>query len=340
MKKRVVLKDIAEEAGVSIATVSLALSGSDRVSPETAKKVVEIARRLQYVPKARAGKRTRTAGYVIGFVLPDIMNSFYAELALHVGVELEQHGASLIVCNTNLSEEMEKSYIDMAKQGFMDAIIFASSGNFSPSISEADIKNLHANYLPVLAVHRETQFGFIPTIDSDRKNGMVKIIHHLAELGHRDIAFIGGYNEEGDCATLLSGFTEALQDLGLPVRQEWIMDGHYSMQGGFDQMQRLLELSRRPTAVACANDIMACGALRAVSKAGLKVPDDIALTGFDNSEVSRYTTPSLTTVDMCLADVGRTAAQTILTMLKNQSVPAVQIYPAEIIVRESTVKSA
>jgi DNA-binding LacI/PurR family transcriptional regulator len=188
-------------------------------------------------------------------------------------------------------------------------------------------------------VHRETEFGLIPTVDSDRRNGMLKVVNHLVELGHKKIAFMGGYNEEGDCATLLSGFMAGMEMAGLAVRKEFVLDGRYCIEGGYNQTLALLKSSLQPTAIACANDFMACGALRAIKGRGLSVPHDIAVTGFDNSKLAQYSTPSLTSVDLCVADVGSTVANTIAAMLKKESVPAMQVYPTRLVKRESTLGS-
>lgn len=337
MKKPVRLKDIADKAGVSIATVSLVLNGSSKVSDETRDIVLGIARDLKYVPKTRFQSHVNRNEAIVGLMVPDVVNTFYAELVGSVATSLQNYEISLIICNTNLNPRLELSFIQMAKQGYMDAIIFASSGNVSSNISEDEIRKLHTNHLPVLAVHRETEFGLIPTVDSDRRSGMLNVVEHLVGLGHKEIAFLGGYIVEGDCATLLSAFTTGLEVHGLAVPDRYILDGKYSIEGGYEQVMQLLSKGAQPTAIACANDLMACGALRAVSQSGLSAPTDIAITGFDNSRLAPYSNPPLTSVDLCVTDVGNTVAHTIAAMIKKESVPAMQVYPTKLVPRESTL---
>lgn len=336
MHKQVGIKEIAKRVGVSMATVSLALNGHTRVAETTRNTILQVAKELGYIPNARARALARRKTDIVGLVVPDIRNNFYAELATHIDLALQEHGLNLLLCNTNLDETREKVYVEMAKQGRMDALIFASSGNFSPSINEAQVNELHARFLPVIAVHREAQFGLIPTIDSDRKMGITRIVDHLVEKGHGKIAFMGGYNELGDCEKLLSGFLEQMKHHGLEVPKQDILDGQYTLQGGYKETHQRLLASFLPSAICCANDQMAVGVLRALHEKKLQVPKDIAVTGFDDSEMARYSIPTLTSVNLNTSGVGLTVAKTLIALLKDEPVPAFQVYPTRLMVREST----
>lgn len=331
----VTIKDVAKKAGVSVATVSLALNNSDKVNIDTLKKVHKIAHDLNYVPNARAQALVKRATNTIGLVIPEVINPFFAELAQAIKDTVKKEDYNVILCSTNYQIEEEIRYINMFKSGQVDGAIFASLGEYIKSDLNI-IKDLAENYLPVLYIDNEVdENGIIPVIKSDLENAAYQATTHLIRLGHNKIAYIG------DSVKRFSGFKKAMKDNGLKLVDEYIFYDYLTIEGGFRAGSELLEYDHYPTGIVCLNDEIALGVIQTLSRGGLKIPDDISICGIDNIRMAQFYNPSLTTVNLPKEKIGKKAGDLILKMMKGDILGEKDmsiIYPTELIVRNSTAK--
>lgn len=330
------LQDVAAKAGVSISTASLALNDSPRIHSATKARVREAAKELSYIPNARARALVQKRTNIIGLVIPDILNSFYAELSQSIDNHLTGYGYRMLLCNTSFGTAKEREYIHLAKEGAMDAIIFACSGKEDPRANEEALVELQERFLPVLLVNRRMENSLIPCVDCDRKTGMYEAVKHLFHLGHREMGFIGGFMDVGASFYRFAGFLQAKEELGFLVREEWILDGLFRPEGAYQALGDLAERSTLPTAFLCCNDQMALGAGRALGELGYKIPEDISLVGFDSIRLASYVKPALSSVSIPVEDMGRTVAENIHRLLQKERVESIVILPTSFVARESS----
>lgn len=335
MRTAVGLKDVAKEAGVSVSTASLALNGSPKIHAETAARIKEVANKLGYIPNARARALVRKRTNIIGLVIPDILNSFYAEVSQAIENALRGYGYQLLLCNTSLGNPQELEYIQLAKQGVMDGIIFACTGSDDPLANKAELVKLAKHYLPVLLVNRQAPNSDLPTIDCDRFQGAYQATEYLCALGHQDIAFVGGFMSVGASYQRFDGYYQAMQDLNLPVHKKWALDGRFRAEIAYDQVQKLIRENELPTAFLCSNDQMALGVIRCLAENSIAVPGEVSVCGFDDTRLSAFFNPALTTVKIPITEMGEAAAQAMVDLLDKKRIPKMQLFPTQLVVRNS-----
>lgn len=327
----ITIKDVAREAGVSVATVSRVYAGSDLVSEQTRVHVREVGGRLNYTPHAAARSLSTNKTNTIGVLLPDLYGEFFSEVIRGIDQAARPFGYHLLVS----SAHEEQSAVDAAlgsMRGRVDGLIF-----MSPDLdARAALSRLPA-HLPVVVLNSPdegTQAGSIIIANYEGAHAMVR---HLMALGHRRIAIIKGAVGNFDAAERLRGYRAALQDSGIPPEPRWELQGDFSENSGFAAANEVLALSPRPTAVFAANDSMAIGALYGFRQAGLQVPADIAVTGFDDIPIARYLEPPLTSVHVDITALGERAMRRLLhAMRPNGQRPAErEVLPATLVVRSS-----
>lgn len=326
----ITLTDVAEKAGVSPATASLALNNSNKVKKETYERVHKIAKELNYVPNARAQALVKQATKTIGLVIPEIINPFFAELAQAIKNEVKKENYNVILCSTEYKFEEEIKYINMFKKGQVDGAIFASLGE-ELSKDNGVIQELADNYIPVVCIDNGIQnHGVIPVIKSDLEHASYVAARHLIELGYRDIGFIGKSIKR------LNGFRKAMEEKSLTINDSNIF---YNVQDGFKAGNSLLEYNNLPEALICYNDEVAIGVIQVLASSGINIPEDISICGIDNIGFSKFYNPPLTTVDIPKEEMGEKAAELLLKLIEGREVTAEEMsitYSTELIVREST----
>lgn len=334
----VTLKDVAREAGVSLATASLALNNIDKVNEETCRKVHKIAKKLNYIPNARARALVKRATRAVGLVIPEVVNPFFAELAQAIKNRLQLDGYNVILCSTDYKTEEEVRYINMFKSGMVDGAIFACLGEMMKKNSKM-VTELARHYLPVVYVDRDgVDNDLIPVVKSNLKNGSYQATRHLIKLGHREIGFVGQSHER------MSGYKQAMKEANLKVRQKYVYYNYLTIEGGFEVGNKLASLKKSgeiefPTAIVCFNDEMAIGVIQALINNGISVPGDLSICGTDNIKITSFYNPPLTTVDVPKVQMGTKAAELILKLINGQELNADEhyiIYPTKLIVRKST----
>lgn len=335
---RSTLKDVAKLANVSVATASLALNDSPKISPETKERVRQAAAKLSYVPNVRARALARKSTGGIALVVPSLRNPYFAELAQSVRDFLRSFGYHLILCDTENDPELEREYIDFLMQGAADGAIFASSSdllavNHHRMIAASEVA-------PIVLVERTIEGDLLPSVDSDRLSGAYQATRFLIDMGHRRIAFIGGYLEERDHQSLrYLGYQRALLEANCPFRPDYVFEGRFTPEGGYEAGKAIARMKDRPTAVFAANDLMALGAIHALTASGLRVPEDISVCGFDDLWFSEIYNPPLTTVRVPKREVGTNAAEILVHMLQGKKPQTKRIvHPTQLVIRKSVGK--
>jgi DNA-binding LacI/PurR family transcriptional regulator len=319
-KRRPTIVDIANRAGVAPMTVSRVINESGYVSREAREKVERAVKELNYHPNglARSLKRQRT--HVVGILLPDIANPFSAELVQGIQEALLPRGYSSFISVSERSVQREQAALRALFDHRADGIVIATretkAGNdFLLRLADRD--------LPMVVVGRALNHIRVDRVTADHWKGAYEAVEHLIYLGHRRIGFVGVSAINGAGLRRFQGYLDALRDHDLPIDEKLIVGptpqfgpGYSTQDDGYAGMKKLLALKKRPTAVFARNDFTAMGAICAVRDAGLSIPEDVAIVGFDNVPLAAYTMPPLTTVDQPTKEQGREAARLLLERIE------------------------
>jgi DNA-binding LacI/PurR family transcriptional regulator len=321
-KQHPTIVDIAQLAGVAPMTVSRVINESGYVSAAMRERVRSAIRELDYHPNglARSLKRRRTQ--VIGILLPDIVNPFSGELARGIEEVLRERGYASFISTSERSTAREQEGLRALFDHRADGLIVATR---ETKIGNEYLERLTGRGLPIVAVGRQLNHPRIDRVTADHWKGGYEAVEHLLGLGHRRIGFIGVSLVSGAGLRRFQGYLDALNENDIPILPELIVGpktmtgpGYSTQEDGYEGMQRLLALKPPPTAVFARNDFTAIGAMCAIRDAGLRIPDDVAMVGFDNVPLSAYTAPPLTTVDQPTTEQGRRAAQLLLERIDSE----------------------
>lgn len=343
-KKQTTLSDIAEAVGVATMTVSRVVSGDGYVSEETREKVLKAVKELNYRRNGLARSLKRQFTETVGLVLGDISNPYSTELARAVRETLLEQGFNLFICISESGAKEDVIAFESLANHSVDGIIVATRSN---EVGDRYLSDLVETNVPVVAIGRDLTHKNIDFVSPDNLKGGFDATQHLIDLGHKRIAFIGSNLQSGSNLKRLQGYLKALKKHKISVderlitgRSEGISDiaGYSTEEIGFEGMKRLLSLPDPPTAVFARNDFTAIGAMRAISEAGLKIPNDIAIVGFDDIPLAARMSPSLTTVRQPMRAEGQIAAAMLLERItgKTNISRRERILDCELIVRESS----
>ncbi len=334
MSERPKIKDIAERAGVSVATVSRALSGSSLVTDETRQRINALARELNYRPNVSARNlRTRRSMSVL-LVVRDVGNPFYLEILKGVEATAREAGYAVLMGNTENDPDREVEYFNMLRDGHADGMILMTGKLPPPEPGEsADL-----SHLPVVIALEMIEGSGFPHVQIDNVAAAEAAVDHLIALGHRRIAHIAGPLPEVMALHRRDGYRAAMKAAGLAVPEGYEVRGDYLLESGEACASDLFALPEPPTAIFAANDEMAYGAIHALRRLGRDVPGDVSVVGFDDLYLSKAFYPPLTTVSQPRADIGRTAMSQLLNVLSDGDVaaePAI-VLPTTLNIRGST----
>ena len=325
---------IAKRAGVSTATVSRTLNQSGPVKAATARKVWRAATELNYYPNSHARALVSGRSRLIGLIVSDITNPFFPEL-IHTFEGLAAHKQyDLLLTSTDYDTARMTACLRRMLERKVDGVAMMTSEMDAGSIKELARRNVPIVFMDVGQIGPRMSH-----VSIDYGNGVRQAVDHVVELGHRHVAFITGPLELHSARTRRQAFVDGLRQHGVPLERRFVREGTHTADGGEKAMNELLALTRRPTAVVCSNDWTAIGALHAIHAAGLRVPDDLSLVGFDDIPLSRYITPSLTSVRMSARDVGSAAFQALFSLIGGEHVEGnVYQVATKLVVRDSTAK--
>lgn len=322
------IDDVAERAQVSISTVSRVLNGRDRVHPDTRERVMAAARELNYQPSAFARGLATQRTQTLGFVIPTISDPFFLEIVRGVEEVARANRYVLLVVSEPYSTH-DHSYLRLFTQRRVDGLILVGI-----DLDRAEITRLLKHGFPLVLVQHSGAEN-VPTIVVDNYSGASAAAQHLLQHGCRRLAYISGSDHTPDNAERLQGLRDTLAAHGLDLPEHYVTPGDYLAGSGYNAMLRLLEQAEKPDAVFAANDQMAADALLAIRDRGLRVPEDIALVGFDDLPLATYVSPPLTTVHQPAHEMGRLAAHTALDQLAGRSSMARVVLPTNLVVRRS-----
>jgi LacI family transcriptional regulator/LacI family repressor for deo operon, udp, cdd, tsx, nupC, and nupG len=327
------LKDVAREADVSISTVSRALNDSEKVHPETKAHVKKVAEELGYMP-SRVARRLRLKGgkaSLLGLVIPDIQNPFFADVTRGVEDVAQEHGYALILSNSDEDADKQRLALEILQTEDVDGVIVPPVGTDDPAV-----RRLLDSGIAVVCVDRRLPDARVDTILSDNRQGAYEAVSHLIDLGHERIGFIGGIPHISTLTERREGYEQALRDHGLPVTPCLIREGDVRREQGKVFTEELLALDPPPTALFTGNNLTTLGALAALNERGVAVPAEMALVGYDDVPWPTALNPPPTVVDQPGYEMGRRAAEILLERLQapDRSPTTVTLQP-KLIVRYS-----
>jgi LacI family transcriptional regulator len=331
----VTIKDVAREANVSVATVSRVLNGSGPVSAETQHRIREVAGRLRYVPHGGARSLITSKTYTLGVLLPDLYGEFFSEVIRGMDDTAQRHGFHLIISRSHATKHGIETAM-RAMRGRVDGVVA-----MSPDLDAESLLNVPAT-LPVVLLCSVPRGNAIDSVIIDNCRGARAMVKHLIGLGHRRIAIIKGAPRNYDAAERLRGYRLALKDAGIKSERSLELEGGFTEAGGYAAALQVLELDPRPTAVFAANDSMAIGALSALRESGVRVPDDMAVAGFDDIPLARYMDPPLSSVHVPICELGAKAVDLLLHGIthKNDHPRRRLRVPTKLVIRRSTGSQA
>jgi LacI family transcriptional regulator len=333
MAENLTLEDIGRIAGVSRSTVSRVINDKSNVNPEVRERVLAVIERTGYSPNVLARSLVSGRTGVIGLVIPSRVHSlfedpYFSRLIQGISSASNTAGNTLSLFIFQNEEEEAALYPRVVKSGVLDGLILTATRMADPLLARMAVGEI-----PLVIVGRPDVDG-VSYVDADNRGGASTAAMHLADLGHERIGLIGAPTTTTAGLDRLSGFVEGLARRGLVLHPDLRVDGDYSGESGYRAMQRLIP--HRPDAVLAASDTMAAGALRALHEAGIRVPEDMALMGFDGLPASERAVPPLTTIRQPITETGARAVQMLNQLISGEAHrPQVDIMPVELVVRGS-----
>jgi LacI family transcriptional regulator len=331
-RNKLTIRDIAKMAEVSHTTVSRVLNNDPRVREETKTRILRIVKECDFQPDPRARSLAMQRSKLIGLIVPDIRNPFFAEMARGIEDKANQKGYNVIFCSTDEKPERMEDYVKLMMKAGVDGLIFATARHHEPVVEK-----LINERFPVVLVGRKLRGEDFNYVVFDNFKGAYEITTHLINLGYRKIAIIIGPSKFSTASDRLRGYQKALKDHDININQDYIVQGPFKRETGYKGTKRLLKMKDRPEAIFGGTDYIAMGAIDAVSEMGLIIPEDIALVGFDDTEFSSMHKISLTTVAQRKYRMGHLAIQILIENLESERRDYSHkiIVEPQIIIRES-----
>lgn len=331
MAKRVTMHDVAQTAGVSLMTVSRVVNNKDDVSNITRKKIMAVIEELNYRPSSIArGLATRRTG-TLGVVVPDISNPFFASIVRSAEEEAYAKDYSVFLGNTNEDPKRELAVLQSLEDNQVDGLIICSS-----RLEDETLFKILTHVPTSVLVFRERKNADVGAFTVDDVFGGQAAIEHLLRTGHRNIGLISGPPISSSSFGRMMGYQIALQAADILIKDSWIRHCHPVVEGGQETAYDLLQNNREITALFCHNDLVAVGAIQACAKLGLRVPDDIAIIGYDDIRLAALVSPALTTLHVPMAEIGTQAMQMLLERIECVSAEPREIHlQPKLVVRAS-----
>ena len=331
MAKRTTMQDVAQVAGVSLMTVSRVVNNKVDVSPATRDRVLEVIQDLNYRPSSIArGLVTQRTG-TLGVVVPDISNPFFSSIVRIAEEEAYSKGYSVFLGNTNEEPERELAVLQSMEDNFVDGLILCSS-----RLDDEHLADVMDRFPSAVLVFRDRKHPDVGAITLDDVHGGEEAVRHLAASGHQNIGLISGPVISMSTAGRLRGYQKALKQAGLPLNDNWVRHCPPVVESGYQHGKELLQEHPEITALFCHNDLIAVGVLQACTELGRRVPEDLAVIGYDDIRLAALVTPSLTTLNIPRASIGTRAMGMLLGQIETENGNAEEInLKPELVVRES-----
>jgi DNA-binding LacI/PurR family transcriptional regulator len=331
-QKRTTIKDLAKAAKLSPSTVSRALNDHPRIGAKTKKRVQKLARSMGYTPNLLARGLVTQKNFLLGLLVYDFRNPFYAELTRSIQDTAEEHGFWLIQSSTDDDPDKSRLLVDSMMRVGVEGLIFASC-----QLEDPLVEALLDQGFPLMLANRRLRKDRGNYVVMDNVYGAYLVVNHLIRLGYRRIAMIRGPHGLSTSADRYQGYLEAMQEKGLEIDRELVKEGpFFSQETGYTFTRRLMRLRQPPEAIFCGDDYMALGAMKALAEMELKVPEDVGLVGFDDAEISSHPQIQLTTVSQDAQEMGRRATRILLQAIAGK-LPEPQhiLLEPHLVIRES-----
>lgn len=325
------MRDVARIAQVSTSTVSHVINGTRFVNPETRQRVLDVMEELRYHPNRLARSLRSSHSLTLGVLVPNSANPFFAQILLGVEKACFDSGYNFIMGNANDEQERELAYLNVLLSRQVDGILLISTGAYQESIAF-----LSAQKIPLVVVDRATNLPQVDEIFTENKQGGLIATEYLIDLGHERIGCITGPSFLTPSSQRVEGYYEAMQSRGIVPQESWVVTGYFQHESGYRACQQLIQLNPRPTAIFVCNDLMAVGALCAIHEAGLSVPQDISIIGYDDIPLASYTVPRLTTIAQPAEQIGQMAVERLIDRLQDSELePQSRSLPVKLVRRDS-----
>jgi LacI family transcriptional regulator len=329
--KRATLKEVAKLAGVSTATVSNALNGTKYVSEEVKDKIYTAIKELNYQPNIVAKSLRVQESRIIGLLISDIANPFFSIVVRGIEEELAKSDYSILLCNTDSSVEKEQKYLNVLIGKRVDGLIVSAAGNTGDYF-----RSLDKTGVPIVFLNRCPEFTISDVIMTNNIQGAYSATEHLIRHGYEKIAIITGPTSISTGKDRLIGYKRALEDYGVIEMGQLVKEGSFTIESGYEKMKELMEQDMKPDAVFISNNSMTLGAYKYLKESGLRIPDQVAVLGFDDSDWAEIVDPPITTVKQPAYELGVHAAALMLARMKKKRVKREIMYmDTTLIIRRS-----
>ncbi len=332
MNQKVTIKTVAEKCGVSTSIVSRVLNGKEkefRINENTAKKVREIAKELNYTPSQTARGFRLKKTFTLGLVLPSIKNPFFAELCSILMEEAGKRGYFILFADSGEDPKQEKEVVCILRDRGVDGLFILPSGK-----SVEYLEDLYKGGFPIVFIDRHIHESPIPFVGANNYQGAVDATKYLLKKGHTKIACIQGTRHAMSNQNRLKGFTDTIHKI--TGAKQWLVGSSFTEQNGYIQTLRLLKEESKPTAIFAMNNLIAFGVMRALRELNLKIPEDISLISFDDQELLRYVSPPVTAVSQPKNAIIEMALNVMMALMEQKRIAQNHLeFPVELITRAS-----
>lgn len=324
------IKDVAQRANVSAMTVSRYLNNTGPVAGKTAERIQAAILELNYIPhqgaRALAAKKTN----IIGLILPEMNDVFFFQLIHGIQQTVALNQYDLLLYSTSHQEVLDVLNLPLGRHNTDGLIIFTDS------LNDLSLRRLNRIQFPMVLLHHTPPEDLnIPYVTFENKNGAVQMVEHLIRCGHKRIAFLAGAPENEDSYWREKGYREALSDHNIPFDPDLLAEAGFNEEPAFEIVTQWLKEGKAMDAIFAADDTSARGAIQAIQTSGKRVPDDIAVVGFDDALLSQFVDPPLTTVRAPIEEAGRAAATQLLHLIRGEPADALTLLPTELVIRQS-----
>lgn len=334
-KKKITIRDIAKESGVSVATVSRYINKVSYTSPKTQRKIQKVLEQFDYTPNAIARGLATQKSYTIAFVTPDISNPFFPELVKSIELIAKSKGYHLLLINTSEQDLTELKFWGNLKSKYVDGIILAESKLHFDIDVEKHLRDLN---IPFVRIDRAAQVNRHSSVSINNFSGATLAVNHLIEIGCKQIAHISGPESIAPSLNRLNGYLHAIKTT---KQSPIVYKGDFTLEGGANKTKKLLKENPNVDGIFYANDLMAIGSLKVLKKKEISIPEDIAIIGFDDIKLSKIVSPEVSTIKQPINEIGEIAAKTLIHEIDNSTEVDYNnvVLDVKLVIRESSQRN-
>jgi LacI family transcriptional regulator len=330
-KTQMDIHTVAKRANVSIATVSRTVNRVPTVNPKLAKRVWEAIQELGYFPNTQARALGSGRSGILGLIVSEITNPFFPELIQGFEDVAVENRYEILVSSTNYDPKRMELCIRRMLERKVEGVAVMTFGIEQPLFEQLAQRNV-----PLVLIDVGPDRPGVSVLKVDYYHGIRQGVQHLAALGHRKIGFVTGPPGLHSADSRVHAFTKSIAECGIPLESEWIVPGNHTMEGGIEAMEKILALPHRPTALMCSNDMTALGVVHKAYRAGLRIPYDLSVIGFDDIHMARVMIPPLTSIQMSRVELARAAVSALRARVEGTGHQREYKIDTQLVVREST----